>query len=363
MSTRRKGAKSHGAGQDGTRLSANGVHGDGSAPSPTSKAELVQLAPAFFDFYTALTMVFGGCCTNVISYEQLLNINPRIGSALTFSQMLFITLQSLPSFLIFPKSSFVPRLKPRQVPLSQWALQVLVLTSGSLLNNWAFAYNVPLTIFIVFRSAGLPVSMILGYLVLKKRYTILQFLSVCTVTAGVVLVTLSRTAPRTEEETSKVLSAEDLTRYFVGISMMTISLFCTGWLGLLQERTYTKYGPCWKEGVFYTHVLSLPIFIFLGKDVKQGILSLSTKSSTESFAILAVNLVTQLICVSGVNRLTSQVSSVSTNIALTARKAMSLCLSIWWFGNDWNAQLGIGAFMVFFGSLLYTLNINKIKKD
>ena len=111
--------------------------------------------------------------------------------------------------------------------------------------------------------------MILGYLVLKKRYTILQFvrnralfchvkltaltqLSVCTVTAGVVLVTLSRTAPRTEEETSKVLSAEDLTRYFVGISMMTISLFCTGWLGLLQERTYTKYGPCWKEGVFYT---------------------------------------------------------------------------------------------------------------
>ena len=56
MSTRRKGAKSHGAGQDGTRLSANGVpaQGDGSASSSTSKAELVQLAPAFFDFYTVI---------------------------------------------------------------------------------------------------------------------------------------------------------------------------------------------------------------------------------------------------------------------------------------------------------------------
>ncbi|KAF8909021.1 UAA transporter, partial [Gymnopilus junonius] len=314
----------------------------------------------------ALTMVFGGCCTNVIAYEQLLNINSRIGSALTFSQMLFITVQSLPSFLVFSKSALLPQLRPREVPLSQWALQVIVLTSGSLLNNWAFAYNVPLTIFIVFRSAaltGLPVSMLFGFMTLKKRYTMMQFLSVAIVTAGVVLVTLSRTTPRSEAQTSKSVSAEDLTKYSFGIAMMTISLFCTGWLGLLQERTYIKYGPCWREGVFYTHLLSLPIFLFLGKDVKQGISSLSTTSSAKSFAILAVNLVTQLICVSGVNRLTSQVSSVSTNIALTVRKALSLCLSIWWFGNDWNTQLVTGAFMVFSGSFLYTLNVNKIKKE
>lgn len=79
----------------------------------------------------------------------------RTGSALTFSQMLFITTQSLLSFLSFGPNHRLPRLKSRQVPLRQWALQVLVLTSGSLLNNWAFAYNVPLTILIVFRSAGM----------------------------------------------------------------------------------------------------------------------------------------------------------------------------------------------------------------
>jgi len=76
------------------------------------------------------------------------------GSALTFSQMLFITAQSLPSFLIRAPGQWFPRLKSRQVPLRQWALQVLVLTAGSLLNNWAFAYDVPLTVLIVFRSAG-----------------------------------------------------------------------------------------------------------------------------------------------------------------------------------------------------------------
>jgi len=77
-----------------------------------------------------------------------------LGSALTFSQMLFITLQSLPSFLVLPPKGFLPRLKTRQVPLYQWALQVVVLSTGSLLNNWAFAFNVPLTVMIVFRSAG-----------------------------------------------------------------------------------------------------------------------------------------------------------------------------------------------------------------
>ena len=49
-----------------------------------------------------------------------------------------------------------------------------------------------------------------------------------------------------------------------------------------------------------------------------------------------------------------RVSSVSTNLVLTTRKALSLCFSVWWFGNGWNAQLGVGAGMVFLGSLLYT---------
>ena len=51
---------------------------------------------------------------------------------------------------------------------------------------------------------------------------------------------------------------------------------------------------------------------------------------------------------------TQHVSSVSTNLVLTTRKALSLCFSVWWFGNGWNAQLGLGAGMVFLGSLLYT---------
>ncbi|KAJ3719650.1 UAA transporter [Lentinula guzmanii] len=300
-------------------------------------------------------------------------MNPRIGSALTFSQMMFITLQSLPGFITFDSSStrieegnrktwlsYLPRLKPRQVPIMRWFSQVLVHTTGSLLNNWAFAFNVPLTVLIVFRSAGLAVSMVLGYFVLGRRYSAIQVTSVLVVSSGAVLATLSKTSTA-----SSTVELVDMQRYGLGIVMIVTSLLLTGILGLLQEQTYKEYGPFWKEGVFYTHLLSLPVFLFLARDVKQGLASLNYPGSSvsgpapgsafSSWLILSGNLVSQLLCVSGVNKLTSRVSSVSTNLVLTTRKAISLCLSVWWFGSGWNAELAIGACMVFAGSLAFSL--------
>jgi hypothetical protein len=34
--------------------------------------------------------------------------------------------------------------------------------------------------------------------------------------------------------------------------MLGVSLICTGVHGALQEHTYSTYGPCWRESVFYT---------------------------------------------------------------------------------------------------------------
>ncbi|EGN92273.1 hypothetical protein SERLA73DRAFT_191396 [Serpula lacrymans var. lacrymans S7.3] len=310
-----------------------------------------QSALSVIDFSLALSLVFGGCCTNVVAYEDLLKMNRRIGSALTFSQALFITVQALPGFLDWTHPDHLPRLKKRTVPLRVWGIQVLLSTTGSLLNNWVFAFNIPLTVQIVFRSAGLSVSMLFGYLFLKKRYSLLQVFSVLLVSLGVGLATISKPSA------TAAWSQDDSARYFVGISMLVFSLFVTGTLGLLQERTYKEYGPCWKEGVFYTHFLSLPFYSLLAPDIIQGFRGLSTVPAFQlyPYVVLTINLFSQLFCVSGVNKLTSQVSSVSTNLILTVRKALSLCISVWWFQNGWNADLVLGASLVFIGSMLFAL--------
>lgn len=71
--------------------------------------------------------------------------------------------------------------------------------------------------------------------------------SVMLVTVGVVIATLSKPSASKAKQ-----SPEDATKYAIGILMLVVSSFFTGFLGLLQERTYKKYGPCWQEGVFYT---------------------------------------------------------------------------------------------------------------
>lgn len=352
--------------------------------SPVNLPPTKPIATSLVDLPFVLTLVFGGCCSNVWAYEYLLKIDPKIGTALTFSQMMFITIISLPSFLQWDRTRFMSipyvRLKDRQVPFSQWAMQVLVHTTGSLLNNWAFAFHIPLSLQIVFRSAGLVVSMLFGRLFLNKQYSAMQVASVLLVTMGVILATLSRMSSLESD------APVDMEQYSIGITMLFTSLLLTGVLGLLQEKTYTKYGPCWQEGVFYTHFLSLPVFLFLTSHVMHGFNSLSaatyrptpTNGQTPHphtlvdeisrylpYISLLANLVTQLICVSGVNQLTSRVSSVSTNLVLTTRKAISLCFSVWWFNNGWNLELGVGAGMVFLGSLLYTVasSSSSPKKD
>jgi len=47
-------------------------------------------------------------------------------------------------------------------------------------------------------------------------------------------------------------ATEDVRKYATGIAMLISSLVLIGLLGLTQERTYKKYGPHWREGVFYT---------------------------------------------------------------------------------------------------------------
>jgi UDP-xylose/UDP-N-acetylglucosamine transporter B4 len=269
--------------------------------------------------------------------------------------MLFITVQQLPSFVIWDTSrSWLPRLKPRRVPISQWLVLVTTFASGTLLNNLVFGFNVPLTIQFIFRSAGLAVSMILGHLFMGKRYTLQQITAVAVVSSGVVIATLSRPRANSSAQPSTTPAA-DTSRYAIGVAMLLTSLVCTGAHGVLQERTYSTYGPHWREGVFYMHMLSLPLFAFMPGHVRQGFVGLSSRGTGRPYTILALNLLSQLVCVSGVNQLSSRVSAVSTQVVLTARKAISLCFSVWWFSSGWNGQFACGAFMVFVGSFWYSI--------
>lgn len=157
-------------------------------------------------------------------------------------------------------------------------------------------------------------------------------------------------------------------------------------MGLYTEETYRAYGPHWKENLFYSHLLSLPLFIpfmpsmwrqfnklagseplplpiaalfgidQLPDDIQRSIDRVYIPSQ---LFYLIMNVLTQYACIRGVNLLAAASTALTVTIVLNIRKLVSLLLSIWLFGNQLASGTLLGACIVFFAGGLYSLDPGK----
>lgn len=157
-------------------------------------------------------------------------------------------------------------------------------------------------------------------------------------------------------------------------------------MGVYTQVTYATYGSHWHENLFYSHALSLPLFVpfipslrsqfqdFLSSppihlspaylqpflatskanssDPSQPLppmlfSSLPTLSVPKDVLYLALNALTQYLCIRGVNLLGARTSALGVTIVLNMRKLASLLLSIWLFGNQLPPGVLVGAMIVF----------------
>jgi solute carrier family 35 (UDP-xylose/UDP-N-acetylglucosamine transporter), member B4 len=152
-------------------------------------------------------------------------------------------------------------------------------------------------------------------------------------------------------------------------------------MGLYIQATYEAYGSHWRENLFYSHFLSIPLFIpFFPKMLAQFRLlttsppiSLSLTPLTSylpptfstAFQIpqaismpkhllsLLINALTQFACIRGVNLLGSRASALTVTIVLNIRKLASLLLSVRLFGNKLSPVVMTGAMVVFTAGAMY----------
>ena len=172
-------------------------------------------------------------------------------------------------------------------------------------------------------------------------------------------------------------------------------------MGLYTQATYERYGPHWHENLFYSHFISLPLFLpFLpilksqfarlldSPPLAMNILipwlpysqprqttswfdaftkasalvprSMDGKASKENditipthLVTLALNGLTQYACIRGVNLLSARTSALGVTIVLNIRKLISLFASIWLFSNDLPLGVMVGAAVVFLGGGIY----------
>ncbi|KAG0191928.1 golgi uridine diphosphate-N- acetylglucosamine transporter [Apophysomyces sp. BC1034] len=328
-----------------------------------------------------LSLIFGGCCSNVFSLEVLINDAPKSGQLVTFGQFAFVALEGLRHHVEWGR--FGPRLKPTVVPLSRWFLLVLLFFVVSVLNNLALGYHISVPLHIIFRSGGLIVNMIMGAVIMGKRYSVGQVSGVLLVTLGVILATLG------DASTSNAVSDEgSASEFFTGISILVVAMILSAGMGLFQEVTYREYGKQWREGLFYTHFLALPFFLIFYKDLVAQVSTynasppsplpvileqipmighLSTVAMPSQirtilndiqvpklWAFLVFNMLTQYVCIAGVNRMTAVATSLTLNLVLNLRKFTSLLISIVYFENEFGTTAMAGTGLVILGTAVYS---------
>lgn len=314
-----------------------------------------------------IAFVFIGCCSNVIFLELVVKEDPGAGNLVTFFQFLFI---ATVCFFTVGKCGTARRV----IPLKEYLLLVGFFWSSSVANNYAFDFNISMPLHMIFRAGSLMANMVMGVWILRKRYTLLKYLAVFMISAGIVICTIeSSNDVRSQREISQDAGEEerllfvDWLWWCLGISILTFALFVSARMGIFQETLYAKYGKQPWEALFYTHALPLPIFLPLLPNLLTHATVALESIPTEFFGFmvpkqliwLTLYVLTQGLCISSVYVLTTECTSLTVTLTVTLRKFVSLIFSILYFRNPFTISHWIGTLLVFIGTLIFTELLQK----
>lgn len=119
--------------------------------------------------------------------------------------------------------------------------------------------------------------MILGIIILKKRYSLREYISIVLISAGIFICTMASSndikstkpspANSVDNESNDAAAVSELVEYvrwLTGILMLTIALLLSASMGIIQETLYKQYGKYPSEALYYnviqaTHFIKLLI--------------------------------------------------------------------------------------------------------
>ncbi|KAG7454624.1 hypothetical protein MATL_G00261670 [Megalops atlanticus] len=306
----------------------------------------------------AISLVFVGCCSNVVFLELLVREFPGCGNIVTFAQFAFIALEGF----IF-ETNFGSK-KPA-IPIRNYVIMVTMFFTVSVINNYALNFNIAMPLHMIFRSGSLIANMILGIIILKKRYTKSKYISIVFVSLGIFICTImSAKQVSVGQGVTEEQGFYSFLRWLLGIAMLTFALLMSARMGIFQETLYKQYGKHSKEALFYNHCLPLPGFLLLASDIYNHCVLFSQSTPVEvpvigmAFPVmwiyLLMNVITQYVCIRGVFILTTECASLTVTLVVTLRKFVSLIISILYFRNPFTTWHWVGTALVFVGTLLYT---------
>ena len=211
---------------------------------------------------------------------------------------------------------------------------------------------------LIFKSGSLIANMMLGILILKRRYKRSNYIAGGLSTIGIALCTIA--------SAGDVKSSSDKSQFFswlCGILLLTFSLLASARMGIFQETMSKVYGKHVRESMFYVHALPIPGFFLLYKDIADHAAIFSASHPIhllngmlvvpKLWLYLFLNATTQYIVARSVFTLTTETTSLVVTLVITLRKFLSLLISIYYFSNPFTRFHWIGTCLVFTGTFIF----------
>ena len=294
------------------------------------------------------------CCINVIVLELLLKEDPNVANTMTFCQFSFVSLVLFATYSRFGS-------RPLAVPPIYHGLMVAFFFISNVVNNWVFKFNISLPLHMIFRSGSLLANMLLGVILMKKRYSAIKYTSVVVVTMGIALATLA-SAKMVGEESDQNGEVE-FSIWLTGILMLIFALVSSALLGLTQEKFVSRFGKHPQEAMYMSHILPLPGFVIFIPELLANFSNFSHSTQIDLYLLsfpkmwllILLNASSSFLCIKSVFSLTTEAPSLTVTLVVSLRKFVSLLFSVLYFQNPFTLYHWVATVLVFTGTFLFSL--------
>lgn len=344
------------------------------------------------------------------------------GVLLTFVQFIIVLAMTLPSQLERVSTRTQPspgatrlRFKKPQLPFARVAVMSSMFFVVNMMNNWAFAFDISVPLHIILRSFGSVTTLFMGWLH-GKKYSRVQVLSVLALTVGVVVsawadavskvcfevpseVTYKQQLTLQQGKSTSLTTSKPASNFLPGLAILFLAQSISAYMGVYTEATYAAHGRHWRETLFYSHLFGLVFSLALFPTLLNQTRKLGAATAAARFdplalalalpdsirgdrtvlktlqllggilahvplapALVLTNALTQVACISGVNRLSAQTGAVTVTVVLNVRKLASFLLSCLVFGNQLSGMMMVGSAIVFASGAVYGWDSGRGKK-
>lgn len=313
----------------------------------------------------AISMTFLGCGANAIFLELLISGYAGSGNIITFAQFLCMSIEG------FIFTADFGRKKPK-IPLSKHVFLVMLFFCVQVINNYSFNFNISMPLQMIFRSGSLIANLVLGMIILKRRYKWTKYISVIMISIGIMACTIASAGDVQAHAQNEDDTMVEYLRWLVGIAMITTGLYLSARMGIYQETMYAEYGKHPNEALYYNHMLPLPGFLFLAKDIYNHVILFNSSEPwvipvlqlaiPKMWIFMLFNIISQNLCIRSVFILTTECTSLTVTLVVTLRKFMSIIISVVYFKNPFTIYHWFGSLLVFIGTLMFTEVFPKLKE-